>query len=78
MWRRVVYVLIGIVTVNVVLMAAMFVQARSADQCDTSERGLVVWDDERERWDQVSLPLEPTDLPPCKGRLETELKISSG
>ena len=78
MWRRVVYVLIGIVTVNLVLMAAMFLQARSADKCDTNERGLVIWHDERDRWLQASRPLEPTDLAPCKGRLETELKISPG
>ena len=80
MWRRIVYVLIGIVTVNLVLMASMFVQARDADKCDINERGLVIIydDDKRDRWEQASLPLEPTDLPPCKGRLETKLKISPG
>ena len=78
MRRRVIGLLVGVVTLNLVLMAAMFVHMRSADKCDTSARGLVIWDDDRDRWLQVSVPLEPTDLPRCKGRLETELKVLPG
>lgn len=76
MWRRVAYVLIGMVAVNLVLIAVMFVQAQNADKCDTSARGLVIRDDGDDRWIQVELPEEPTDLPPCKGRYVTELEIS--
>jgi hypothetical protein len=75
-WRRVVYVLIGIVTLNLVLMAVMFVQARNEDNCDTSAQGLVIWDDGRDHWMQISPPQKPTNLPPCKGRLESVLKVT--
>ena len=76
MWRWAFYVLSGVVTVSLVLMAVMFVQARDADRCDTSERGLGIWDEDDERWVQVELPRESTDLPPCKGRNVTEFKVS--
>ena len=66
------------VAVNLVLMAGMFVHLRNQDKCETSARGLVIWDDDREQWLHVSQPLEPTDLPPCKGRLATELTILPG
>jgi hypothetical protein len=70
-------VLSGIVVLNLMLMVAKFVQARNEEKCDASEQGLVIWDDEREHWMAISLPEEPTDLPPCRGTLETEFKVSS-
>lgn len=78
MLRRVVYALIGIVTINLVLMVAMFVHAQNKSTCDTGARGLVIWFDDRDRWVQVELPAEPTDLPPCKGTYTTELTMSPG
>lgn len=77
MLRRVVYALIGTVTVNLGLMVAMFVHAQHESSCDTSARGLVFWYDDRDRWLLVQAPAEPTDLPPCKGTFETELSSTS-
>ncbi len=56
----------------------MFVDMRRDDRCDVTARGLVIWDDDRHGWLQVSSLLEPTDPPPCKERLETELKVVPG
>lgn len=56
----------------------MWIRMSQADGCDLNARGLVIWDDDRDEWLPVRPPLEPTDLAPCKGRLETELKISPG
>lgn len=78
MRRRTVRVLIAIIAFNLIAMTAMFVDMRSEDSCDTAARGLIIWIDERERWQQVAAPDEQTDLPPCKGRLETELTVLPG
>lgn len=77
MWRRAGYVFIGIVALNLLLMAAMFVRAQDADTCDTSARGLVIRDEDDDRWIQAALPAEPTDLPPCRGRHVTELEVTA-
>ena len=78
MRRRILYAVMSIMTVNLVLMGAMFVHMRNEDRCDVTARGLVVWDDDRDAWIHLQSPREPTDLAPCKGRLETELKVLPG
>ena len=78
MRRRVVHVFVGIVAANLVAMLAMFVHMRSEDECDIDARGLVVWVDDRELWEHVSVPLKKTDLPPCKAKVETELTVLPG
>lgn len=76
--RRVVYVIIGIVTINLALMVAMYVHLREGEKCDTTTRGLVVWSDERDDWLAVSVPAQPSDLPPCQARSNTELTVLPG
>ena len=78
MRRRAVHVFVGILPANLVAMLAMFVHMRSQDTCDIDARGLVVWADDRERWEHISVPSERTDLPPCKARVETELIVLPG
>ena len=73
--RRVAYVIVGIVTINLALMFAMYVHLREDETCDTHTRGLVIWNDEQEEWLQVESPEQPSDLPPCQGRLSSELTI---
>ena len=73
--RRVVYVIVGIVTVNVALMVTMYVHLRQEDRCDTSARGLVIWNEERDAWITVSAPEEPSDLPPCRGLVGTDVTL---
>jgi hypothetical protein len=76
--RRVVYVVVGIVTINIALMVTMYVHMRKDEGCDTASRGLVVRNEETGAWLQVWTPEEPSDLPPCQGRLSTELKVLPG
>lgn len=78
MLRRVLYVAVGIVIVNLMLMAVMFVRMADDDRCDVNARGLVIWDDDRESWHSVSPPREDTELALCRGRLETELTVRPG
>lgn len=56
-------------------MSARYMDLRQDDKCGSDTRGLVVWSDERERWETWRLPLEDSDLPPCQGRLQSELKV---
>jgi hypothetical protein len=76
--RRVVYVIVGIVTINVALMVAMYVHLREDETCDTHTRGLVIWSNEQEGWLQVDSPEQPSDLPPCRGMFSSELTILPG
>lgn len=76
--RRITYILVSIVTLNVVLAGAIFVRMQNKDQCDVAARGLVVWIDDRARWETLSLPSEETDLPPCRARTRTDLVMLPG
>ena len=78
MWRRLLYLVSGIVAVNLALICGMYLDLRHEDKCDSDTRGLVVWSDERERWEAWRPPLEDSELPPCKGRLQSELKVLPG
>lgn len=73
MRRRITYILVGVVTLNVVMAGAIFVNLQNEDECDVDTRGLVVWLDDRERWETFSSPPEETDVPPCRARMRTEL-----
>jgi hypothetical protein len=76
--RRLLYSIIGIVTINLALMVGMYVRMRDSDKCDTGARGLVVWSDEGNRWLTISPPPAGSGLPPCKGRWRSELEVLPG
>ena len=87
MLRRILYVIIGIVSVDLALMAVMFLQMRHDDHCDVQTRGLLVRTEDGSRWMWLEPPAHGfpnrdgaasaagAALPPCRGVLRTELHM---
>jgi hypothetical protein len=89
MRRRVLYVLIGSLAFNLVMMSIMFVRSQGAENCDVSTRGLAVLisnrgvprdahHQDRARWVMIMLPLKASDLPPCRARRSQHLEVLPG
>jgi hypothetical protein len=77
--RRVVYVIAGAVTVNLALMASMYLQILENEKCDISARGLVLWSEEDRTWWLIDEPEgPPTGQPPCRAKRSTELVVLPG
>lgn len=76
--RRVLYVLIGSVVLNLALMSIMFVRLQGDEKCDVSARGLVLRSGDSGRWVTVQVPLKGSDLPPCRARLSQQLELLPG
>jgi len=76
--RRVLYVILGAVTLNLVLMSIMFVQMREEPKCDANTRGLALRLNDG-RWVTLQSPLEASDLPPCRAKLtQRQVEILPG
>jgi len=76
--RRVVYLVSGIVVLNLTVIAGLWIHMRlePAPTCDVEARGLVM----RSPTDQVVYrepPVKPTNLAPCRGFESNEVTIYS-
>ena len=78
MRRRVLYVIIGSVALNLALMSIMFVRLQGNDTCDVSARGLVVRNGDSGRWVTVVPPAKGADLRPCRARPSQQLELLPG
>ena len=70
---RVRYLVVGIVVLDLMFLAGLYLTQRDDDGCDVSARGLVVWTDNhgqmgvpRGQWVTLERAPKGADLPPCR------------